>query len=195
MIEAFSNVFTAFGLSTAAGLNAYLPLLIVALLARYTDLITLKEPWNVLESPWIIGLLVVLLVIEVLADKVAGIDHINDTIQTFIRPAAGAILFAANGNVISDLHPVLALGFGVLAAGSVHAVKATARPAITVTTAGLGNPVVSVLEDIVSAALTIMAILLPIVTVLIIILAVILFLRWRRKRKLATQGMAPPVVP
>ncbi len=195
MIEAFSNVFTAFGLSTAAGLNAYLPLLIVALLARYTDLITLKEPWNVLESPWIIGLLVVLLIIEVLADKVAGIDHVNDVIQTFIRPAAGAILFAANGNVISDLHPVLALGLGVLAAGSVHAVKATARPAITVTTAGLGNPVVSVLEDIVSAALTIMAILLPIITVLVIILMAILFVRWRRKRRLAAQSVSPAAGP
>jgi hypothetical protein len=195
MIEAFSNVFTAFGLSTAAGLNAYLPLLIVALLARYTDLITLKEPWNVLESPWIIGLLVVLLVIEVLADKVAGIDHINDAIQTFIRPAAGAVLFAANGNVISDLHPVLALGLGVLAAGSVHAVKATARPAITVTTAGLGNPVVSVLEDIISAALTIMAILVPLLTVLVIVLMAILFVRWRRKRKLATPGVLPAAGP
>ncbi len=195
MIEAFSNIFTAFGLSTAAGLNAYLPLLIVALLARYTDLITLKEPWDILESPWIIGLLVVLLVIEMLADKVAGIDHINDAIQTFIRPAAGAILFAANGNVISDLHPVLALGLGVLAAGSVHAVKATARPAITVTTAGLGNPVVSVLEDIVSGVLTIMAILLPLLTVLVIVLMAILFVRWRRKRKLAAQGVSPAAGP
>ncbi|QLQ06364.1 MAG: DUF4126 domain-containing protein [Anaerolineae bacterium] len=194
MIEALSSVFTAFGLSSAAGLNAYLPLLIVALLARYTDLITLREPWNALE-PWIIGLLVVLLAIEMLADKVAGIDHINDIIQTFIRPVAGAILFAANGNVISDLHVVLALGLGVLAAGSVHTAKATVRPAITVTTAGLGNPVVSVLEDIVSAALTIMAILLPILTVLVIVLMVILVLRWRRKRKMAAQPTSPAAGP
>ena len=195
MIEALSSVFTAFGLSSAAGLNAYLPLLIVALLARYTDLITLREPWNALESPWIIGLLVVLLAIEMLADKVAGIDHINDIIQTFIRPVAGAILFAANGNVISDLHVVLALGLGVLAAGSVHTAKATVRPAITVTTAGLGNPVVSVLEDIVSAALTIMAILLPILTVLVSVLMVILVLRWRRKRKMAAQPTSPAAGP
>ena len=53
-----SGIFSAFGLSASAGLNAYIPLLIVALLARFTDLIVLKEPWNALTSWWIIGLLV-----------------------------------------------------------------------------------------------------------------------------------------
>ena len=46
MTEAFSGILTAFGLSTSAGLNAYVPLLIVALLARFTDLITLSAPWD-----------------------------------------------------------------------------------------------------------------------------------------------------
>ncbi|MFZ1404829.1 MAG: DUF4126 domain-containing protein, partial [Anaerolineae bacterium] len=56
MIEAISNILTAFGLSTSAGLNAYVPLLTVALLARFTDLIALSSPWDTLENPWIIGL-------------------------------------------------------------------------------------------------------------------------------------------
>ena len=79
-----------------------------------------------------------------------AVDSINDVIQTVIRPVAGAILFAANGNVISDMSPVLGMICGLLAAGGVHAVKATARPIITATTAGVANPFVSVLEDVVS---------------------------------------------
>ena len=103
------EVLAAFGLSAATGLNAYLPLLIVGLLARFTDLITLSTPWNTLENPWVLGVLGVLLVIEMAADKIPAVDTVNDVIQTVIRPTAGAILFAASGNVISDMSPVLAM--------------------------------------------------------------------------------------
>ncbi len=74
------EVLAAFGLSAATGLNAYLPLLIVGLLARFTDLITLNAPWNTLENPWVLGVLFVLLVIETVADKVPAVDSINDVI-------------------------------------------------------------------------------------------------------------------
>ncbi len=83
--------------------------LIVGLLARYTDLITLQAPWNALENPWVLGVLVVLLAIEMTVDKIPAADTVNDVIQTVIRPAAGAILFAASGNVISEMSPVLAM--------------------------------------------------------------------------------------
>src|SRR5512137_2048291 len=130
------GLFAAFGLSAATGLNAYLPLLIVGLLARFTDLITLGSPWNTLENPWVLGVLVVLLVIETVADKVPAVDSVNDVIQTVVRPTAGAILFAASGNVISIHSPALAMICGLLAAGGVHAVKASVRPVLTATTAG-----------------------------------------------------------
>ena len=177
------SVFTAFGLSTAAGLNAYLPLLVVALLARFTDLITLTSPWDALESWWVIGVLVVLLIIEVLVDKVPAVDTANDTIQTFIRPVAGAILFAASAGVISDASPVLALICGLLISGGVHAAKATARPVVTGTTAGTLNPVVSVLEDIVSLVLSILAIVVPVLVLLLTASIVFWFIRWRRRRR------------
>jgi len=93
MTELF-GVLSAFGLSASAGLNAYIPLLSVALLARFTDLLKLQEPWDVLTSWWIIGLLAVLSLIEFFADKVPAVNHVNDIIQAFVRPAAGAVVFA-----------------------------------------------------------------------------------------------------
>jgi hypothetical protein len=177
------SVLTAFGLATAAGLNAYLPLLVVALLARFTDLLTLEPPWDTLESWWVIGVLAVLLVIEMLVDKVPAVDSVNDAIQTFIRPAAGAILFAASAGIIRDASPVLALVCGLLIAGGVHAAKATARPVVTGTTAGTLNPVVSVLEDIVSLVVSVVAIVVPILALLILAVALIWFIRWRRRRR------------
>jgi hypothetical protein len=182
-MEGLLNVFTAFGLSTSAGLNAYLPLLVVALLARFTDLVTLKSPWNVLESWWVIAVLVVLLAIELLVDKVPAIDSVNDAIQTFVRPVAGAILFAASAGTLSEAHPVLAMICGLLVAGGTHAAKATARPIVTGASGGTLNPVVSTIEDVLSLVLAIIAILVPILLLLLLLLIVVWFIRWRRRRR------------
>jgi hypothetical protein len=184
------DVFSAFGLSSAAGLNAYLPLLIVGLLARYTDLITLDTPWNALESPWVLGVLVILLIIEMTADKIPAVDTINDGIQTFVRPVAGAILFAASAQVITDIHPVLSMISGLLIAGGVHTVKAATRPVVTATTAGVGNPVVSVVEDVMAAVVTVSAIILPLITGVMLLVVLFFALRWlRRRRRVAASLM------
>jgi len=181
------EVLAAFGLSAATGLNAYLPLLIVGLLARYTDLITLSAPWNTLENVWVLGVLAVLLVIEMTADKIPAVDTVNDVVQTVIRPTAGAILFAASGNVISDMSPVLAMICGLLVAGAVHSVKASVRPAITATTAGIGNPVISVLEDVVSGLTALTAVLLPALAALFVVImaGLITWFLIRRRRQQA----------
>ena len=185
-MELLLNIFSAFGLSASAGLNAYIPLFIVGLLAHYTDLIHLQKPWDTLANPWILILLGVLLIIEMLADKVPAVNHINDLIQTIVRPAAGAIAFAASANVITDVHPVLALACGLLVAGSVHAAKALAvRPAVTATTGGAGNVPVSILEDIVSTVVSFLSILLPVIvgTLLIVVLALVIWWLWRRMNR------------
>jgi hypothetical protein len=182
-MDGLSSILTAFGLSTSAGLNAYIPLLVVALLARFTDLIKLNAPWDVMESPWVIGALSVLLAIEVLVDKIPAVDTINDTIQTFVRPAAGAVLFAASNNVISDVNPALAFICGLLISGGVHAAKATARPIVTATTAGVGNPVVSTLEDILSGAMSILAVVMPIVLGIFLLLLALLIGWWLTRRR------------
>lgn len=184
MIELL-GVFTAFGLSASAGLNAYIPLLVVALLAKFTDLLTLRPPWDALESWWIIGLLVVLSLIEFFADKVPAVNHINDLIQTFVRPTAGAIAFAASANVITDVHPVLSLGLGLLVAGGVHAVKTLAvRPAVTATTGGAGNVPVSIAEDVISTILSILAVVVPVIIACVLVLATAYIIwRWYRHAK------------
>lgn len=179
------DILAAFGLSASAGLNAYIPLLVVSLLARFTNLITLAEPWRALESWWIIGLLFVLSLVEFFADKVPAVNHINDIIQTLIRPAAGAILFAASATVITEIHPIISIAAGLLVAGSVHVVKAAAvRPAITATTAGTANVPVSIMEDVVSTTLSILSIVLPIVVGIILLMFAVWIIWWLTRRTL-----------
>lgn len=172
---------TAFGLATAAGLNAYIPLFIVALLSRVSSLITLNEPYDALSSWWVIGALAVLMVVEILVDKIPVADTANDVIHTFIRPAAGALLFAASTKVIG-LHPVLAALCGVIVAGGVHAAKTGGRPVVTATTAGIGNPVVSTIEDALSFVASLLAVIAPYVLAALILIGLSLFIWWYERR-------------
>lgn len=180
------GIFSAFGLSASAGLNAYIPLLVVAFLAKFTNLIHLSSPWDALTSWWTIAVLILLSAIEFFADKLPAINHINDIIQTVIRPAAGAIAFAASAHVLTNVHPVVSIILGLLVAGSVHAVKAIAiRPAVTATTAGAGNIPVSLMEDLTSTVVSILSVVVPVIIacLLIVLTAWIILLIWRRAHR------------
>jgi len=185
-MEALFGIMSAFGLSASAGLNAYIPLLVVGVIAHYTDWIKLTPPYDLLTNAWILILVSVLLIIEMLADKVPAVNHINDIIQTIFRPAAGAIIFAASAHAVTGIHPVLALICGLLVAGSVHIVKAAAvRPAVTATTGGTANVPVSIAEDVVATVLSILSIVIPILVgvFLVVLVALIIWWFWRRASK------------
>ncbi|MEL7627146.1 MAG: DUF4126 domain-containing protein [Anaerolineaceae bacterium] len=188
MTEIIGGVLGAFGLSASAGLNAYIPLLVVSLLAKFTSLIELSEPWSALESWWVIGVLAVLGVVEFIADKVPAVDEVNDAIQTFIRPVAGAILFATSAKTITDVNPVLSMICGLLVAGSVHAAKSlVARPVVEASTVGIGVPVVSTLEDILATVISVLSVVLPILMIILVFLLIWLVAAFFNRRKRARE--------
>jgi Domain of unknown function (DUF4126) len=187
-MDAGTILVTGIGLAVAAGLNAYIPLLIAGLLIHF-DVVSFGDPFDLLGGWPALIIVGVLLTIEVVADKVPAVDSVNDVIQTFIRSASGALLFAGAAHGIDpEWSQALALILGLVTAGSVHAAKATARPVVNVATGGLGAPVVSTIEDGASAGLALTALLAPLLA-LVGIAAVIWWLavavRRRRSRSVA----------
>jgi Domain of unknown function (DUF4126) len=180
------SLLSAFGLSTAAGLNAYLPLLVVGLLARYTSLIQLSEPFSLLSHPVVLLVIAVLALLDFVGDKIPAVDHALHAAGLIIAPVAGAILFMAANSEAGAISPLLAAICGVILAGGTHSARATARPLATISTAGIANPVISFFEDVISLVLSIVAIILPVLAfvlvVLFAILMVMLFRRLRRRR-------------
>ena len=182
---------TGLGLSAAAGLNAYIPLLLVGLVARFTDLLTLPRGYEWLENPWVLGVVAVLLVAELILDKVPVIDHVNDTIQTVVRPAVGGVIFAAtaaaerlDASGWMGEHPWVAIVLGVVVALLVHGAKAAARPVVNTATVGTGTPIVSAAEDAASLGLSILAILAPLLVaaaLVLLVAAAVLLIRRRRQ--------------
>jgi len=182
---------TGMGLSAAAGLNAYIPFLVVALIARFTDYITLPVGYEWMESSWAIGIGAALLLAEVILDKIPAVDTINDTIQTFIRPSMGGLIFAAttaaaklDSSTWMQDNPWVSVVLGVLISGLVHTGKMAARPVINVGTVGTGAPVVSTVEDIGSLGLSLIALIAPVLVVLALaLLAWLLIWMWLRVRR------------
>ncbi|MET8425188.1 DUF4126 domain-containing protein [Nocardia sp. NPDC004860] len=170
--SAVGAVLGAFGLSGAAGLNAWLPLLVVGVADR-AGWIDLGSSYGWLSStPALIGI-AVLLVLDLVGDKIPALDSVLHGIGTLVAPVSGAILFAAETSLSSHLPPAVAAVLGAVTAGSVHAGRTVARPLVTGTTAGVGNPVVSTAEDGVSLALTMLALVVPVVAFIVLLIVLI----------------------
>jgi len=193
---------TGTGLAASAGLNAYIPLLTMGLLARFSDLIDLPTGWQWLANGWVMVILALLLAVEVVADKVPVVDHVNDVVQTVVRPTAGGLAFGAGSSsetvTVTDpgaffgSHQWVPIAAGVVIALTVHGVKAASRPVINATTAGVGAPVASTAEDFSSVALSVVAIVLPVlvlVGLVVLIFAGIWVFRRRRQRRRDRQAV------
>ncbi|GIK65430.1 MAG: hypothetical protein BroJett018_32240 [Chloroflexota bacterium] len=192
-------ILSGLGLSTSAGLNAYLPLILMNLAAQAGIIDTKGVPAEVLTSKPALVVFLILLVIETVADKIPAVDSVNDIINTAIRPTAGALMMVVStsgmsGQVDPEVLTIMSLLAGGASAGSVHAVKATARPAVTLSTAGMGNMVVSVLEDILAIFISLVALLIPFFVVFFMasFVGFILWWIWERQRKdmLRQRGLA-----
>ncbi len=182
-MDALFGVFSAFGLSSAAGLNAYIPLLAVGLLGRL-EYLTLQNPYSVLTSTPVLAILAGLTLIDFIADKVPAVDHVTHVIGGLVHPIAGAIVFASQNNLLSDVHPAISLAAGFVMAGGFHATRAAVRPVATATTAGVGNPVLSLLEDVVSLVLSVLAIFAPLIALVLFIALLFVVVRaWQRLRR------------
>lgn len=199
---------TGAGLSAAAGLNAYIPFLVVALVARFTDVLTLPASYAWIESWWAIGICAALLLVEVVLDKIPLVDTVNDTIQTVVRPATGGLVFAAT-QAADDLerssgwlqdNPWVGMLLGAVVSGVVHGGKAVSRPAIDAGSLGTATPVVSAVEDSFSVTLALVAVFWPVLVVFlllglaaVLVAGLMMVVRWRRRR--ADRGTRPGTRP
>jgi Domain of unknown function (DUF4126) len=183
----------AFGvvLAATAGLRAFLPVFSASLAAWMTDL---PLPGNLawLERPQTVMIFGVATLLEILGDKIPVIDHALDGVQVLTKPAL-AVLAATP--FLYQLSPeysaAIAIVLGAPLALGVHSAKATARVGSTATTGGLGNPVLSVVEDVAAIASIVIGFLAPLLA--LVLMAVTIFfiarlaLRVRRRRRAAVR--------
>ena len=186
-----ASVCAAFGLSAASGLNAWLPLFAGALLNRL-DVVDLAAPFDDLSGTGWIVVLGVLTTADFIGDKIPAVDHVLHAIGSVIAPVSGAVMFTGQTGVDTDVPTLVAALLGAGTAESVHAGRAAVRPLSTATTAGVGNPVLSLIEDAGSAFLVVVAFVLPVLAFLLVVgLLIALFVGWQRVRRSRAAARAP----
>ena len=191
LLQAITTLFAALGLSSTAGIRAYLPLLALGI-ASDTGLVKLQDSFQALGSPPVLFVLVILVIGEFVVDKIPVIDHISDLVHTVIRPISGAVIMAGTANPISLHHPWIAALIGAVLAFAFHGAKAATRPAVSATTAGIGNPVVSIIEDVAAVLVSLLLLFAPIIGFIVILLIAVVFVRFvaRIFRKLSGRRSA-----
>jgi hypothetical protein len=180
-----ASLLTSAGLGLGAGINAYATLLVFGFMARWQPSIFHDDLARFFASTPVLIVVGVLYLIEFLADKVPTLDHVWDIIHTFIRPAAGAMVaWAAVSDKIPHGAVILASVIAGGAALGSHATKATLRGASTLMTGGLGNPILSLLEDLFAFINAILVIVLPWVVIPMLVVMSLLFITaYRRLRR------------
>ncbi len=173
------------GLASATGLRTFLPLLMLALAARFEMFgVRLIDQMDWLVSWPAIAALTTATVAEFAGDKVPAIDHALNAVGYVTRPVAGAV---AAGSVFWGVDPAAAAIAGLIvgapAALAFNAAQTGVRVGSTATTGGLGNPVVSLIEDVLAFLTVIVAFLAPILIPIVLIgLAIVVFRLARRIR-------------
>ncbi len=143
--------------------------------------------------PVILALLA-LFILDFVADKVPAVDHAMHLAGTVIHPVAGAAVFDLQAG--GDLPLLLNIVLGGTVAGSLHAARATARPAINGVSGGVGAPLASLLEDIASLLLTLVAFLIPALAGLVVVVMLIgAVMVARRARRLLRRRREEAVTP
>lgn len=145
-MDTLQSVALAGGMAWASGIRLYAVVFAAGLLGRL-DYVQLPETLRVLESPWLIGIAGILLIVEFLADKIPLVDSIWDGTQTFVRIPAGAVLAAL---AMGEHDPELMLAAGLLGGtltAATHAAKAGGRALINTSPEPVSNIATSFGED------------------------------------------------
>jgi hypothetical protein len=186
IVDAVSTTGLAVALAACAGFRAWMPLLLAGALSK-TGFLQLGPSFGFLATNKALAIFGLATVIEFLGDKIPAVDHALDGFSTFLRPAAGAVLAASVFGRIADPLQSAALGiaFGAPSALVPHVGKAALRAVSTTFTAGMGNPVLSLLEDVATVVLFVLAVLAPIAVVAALVATAVWILRRLRPRAIA----------
>ena len=179
-------VLLGLGLASATGLRTFLPLLMLAVSARLGLFgVELNDQMAWLGSWPAIAALGIAATLEFAGDKIPAVDHALNVVGAFTRPIAGAL---AAASVFTGLDPTTAAVAGVIigapTAFAFNAAQGGTRLVSTATTGGLGNPVLSFIEDMLAFLTVLIAFVLPVlIPLVLIVLVFVLFRLTRRFRK------------
>ena len=181
-IESILSIFLGIGLAASVGFRVFLPLFVLSL-AAYFNVWELNESWLWIGSLTAVITLGIATLVEIVAYYIPVVDNLLDTIAIPLATFAGIAVMVST---VADLSPVVTWALAIIAGGgTAAAVKSSAsatRLGSTVSTAGVGNPLVSTIETGTSVILSLVSVFLPILAIILVI--VIFYIVFKLYKKL-----------
>ncbi|MGB7375556.1 MAG: DUF4126 domain-containing protein [Rivularia sp. (in: cyanobacteria)] len=168
------------GLSAACGFRVFIPPLALSI-AAHGGMLQLSSEWEWLGSESAITTLSIAATVEVFAYFLPWVSNFLDSIEILLAPIAGMIMTASTLSMAGDFDPtllwILTIITGGATAETVELTTSVTRLATSVSTAGMGGPIIGLVEAISSAIISILAISLPILSTLLVIFLLIYCVR------------------
>ena len=183
MTETIISICLGIGLAASVGFRVFLPLFALSL-ASYFNLWELNESWQWIGSLTALITLGVATIVEIIAYYIPFVDNLLDTIAIPMATIAGTAVMVST---VADLSPVITWALAIIAGGGTAAmIKSTAkstRLTSSVSTAGLGNPIVSTVETGTSIVMSVISIFLPIVAIVLVLIVFYFIFKLYKKIK------------
>jgi len=197
-MEPILAIFVGVGLSAACGFRVFVPMLVMSIAAKSGHL-SLGSGFEWIGSTPAVLTFATATALEIGAYYVPWLDNLLDSIAT---PAAGVAGTIATAACISDMNPMLTWSLAIIAGGgsaiAVQGLTVVTRGASSLTTGGLGNPVVSTAEAGLAVGTSVLFIIVPIIAAVCVLGLAFLIIRAivRRvmRRRRATPEMVVPLV-
>ena len=175
------SLFIGIGLATATGFRVFLPLFFVSL-ASYFNWIPLQDNWQWLGSMQALIALGIAMVFEILSYYIPFVDNIMDSIAIPLSAIAGTLLFSSQ---FAESNDIIKWGLSIIAGGGTAATVSTAlsgiRLASSASTAGVGNPLVSTVENTGATVMSVVAVFVPIIAIIMVIVLMYWLFRFGKR--------------
>ena len=179
--ETIISICLGIGLAASVGFRVFLPLFALSL-ASYFNILNLNESWQWLGNLSALIILGVATLIEIFAYFIPYIDNLLDTISVPLAAFSGTVIMLST---VVNLSPEMTWALAIIAGGgtaaAISGTSSAARLTSTVTTGGIGNPVISTVETGSALIMSLVSIVLPVIAIILVVLILLIIFRFYKK--------------
>ncbi|MGZ0017389.1 DUF4126 domain-containing protein [Yeosuana sp. AK3] len=179
--ESIISICLGIGLAASVGFRLFLPLFALSL-ASYFNILELNESWQWIGSLSALLILGVATIVEIFAYFIPYVDNLLDSIAVPLAALAGTMIMLST---VADLSPEITWALAIIAGGGTAAAIAgtssAARLTSTVTTGGIGNPVISTVETGTSILMSLVSIIFPVLAIILVLVIFLIIFKFYKK--------------
>jgi hypothetical protein len=180
-MESIISICLGIGLAASVGFRIFLPLFALSL-ASYFNVLEINESWQWIGSLSALIIFGIATIVEIFAYFIPYVDNLLDSIAVPLAGVAGTVIMLST---IVNLSPEITWALAIIAGGgtaaAISGTSSATRLTSTVTTGGIGNPVVSMVETVTAFVISVLSIIIPVLAVILVVIIMLIIFKFYKK--------------